>query len=1030
MLNPNPQNLQPLLKLKILSLVTLLVFFQIISALATPRFDAFRGVITGKVINDRGEPLSGVTVHLGGTNTTVISGADGSFSIRIPGNSGKLTFSYVGMQTQEVSVSDNGNNVEVRLIAIESSLDDVVVVGYGTQKKVNLTGSVGSVSGKELVKRPTPNVQNLLQGRVAGLDVVQSTGQPGRDNASILVRGQGSFGASSAPLILVDGVIGTINNLSAEDIADVSVLKDAASAAIYGARAANGVILITTKKGKKGQNTVEYSTNVASSQATILPELIYNSVQYMELRNKAAIRFGQPAFYTDEQINWYRNPTNKEQYPNFNWMDYSFRKAPSVNHHLGFSGGSDKTSFNVSLNYFQQDGILQKNDYKRYNGLIDFSSQVHERVNIGVNVNFSYQNIIQPWLTNDDLVLIVYHSAPTYGPYLPDGSGRVTSAAFPGESAGQRSLSAVIENGAQTTRAYNVNTQAYANVDLMRGLQLQVKGAFTFYTEDYRNHQFGVPSYYFIPNTNGQYIQYDNGAPGFLGVNQTMSQSITKTFYSTLNYTTKIARNHNIKGLLGYEQQDNRSPFLSGSRRNFPNNTLVELNAAAAAGQTTGGNTTEWALQSFFGRVNYDFKGKYLLEANSRYDGSSRVHQDNRWGLFSAVSAGWRLSEEEFMKATLPAITNLKLRASLGTLGNQEIGNYPYQDILDITAYPFGGNLNSGAGISRLRDRNLRWETTKVTDFGMDIDIKNGLIGATVDWYNKQTSGILTQRQDVPASVGLSAPITNAGSMENKGWELELRHQKSIGSFNYSVYGIYSAFRNKVTKVLAPNKGIFEVGLPYNSIYTYEWIGIFQSQDEINKSPKQPSSGNLKPGDLKIADRDGNGIVGPEDRISISPFPSYTYSFGLNANWKGFTFSTFFQGIEGRKLLVNGWGIDPYFQGAPPPAKFLNAWTETNPSTTVPAVYLNGYPGVSGYQSTYYLMDASYLRLKNVYLSYRLPKNLIGKIRSKEMTVYVSGDNLLTFTNYEGADPERAGGGRYAQFPQLKVFTAGLNIKF
>ncbi len=753
-----------------------LLFFLLLTfpAAAVPHFNP-ESVITGKVSNERGDPLSGVTIQVRGAKTSTISNADGSFSINVPGNSRTLIFSYVGMQKQEVSVSENNSNVLVQLIALESSLEDVVVVGYGTQKKVNLTGSVGSVTGKELAKRPAPNVQNLLQGRVAGLDVVQSTGQPGRDNASILVRGQGSFGASSAPLILVDGVIGTINNLSAEDIADVSVLKDAASASIYGARAANGVILITTKKGRKGQNTVEYSANTGVSQATILPDLIYNSVQYMEMRNQAAIRFGQPAFYTAEQIDWYRNPTDKEQYPNFNWMDYSFKKAGSVNHHLGFSGGSEKTNFNLSLNYLQQDGILEKNDYKRYNGLFDFSTQVHDRVTIGANVNFSYQEIIQPWLTNDDLVLIVYHSAPTYGPYLPDGSGRVTSAAFPGESAGQRSLSAVINNGAQTTKAYNVNTQAYANVDILKGLQWQVKGAFTFYNEDYRNHQFGVPSYYFHPDANGEYIQYDNGAPGFLGVNQTMSQSLTKTFYSTLNYATEIATNHNLKALLGYEQQNNRSPFLSGSRRNFPNNSLIELNAGAASGQTTGGNMTEWALQSYFGRINYDFNGKYLLEANARYDGTSRVHPDNRWGLFSAVSAGWRISQEQFMKSALPAVTNLKLRASLGTLGNQEIGNYPYQDILDITAYPFAGNLNSGAGISRLRDRNLKWETTKVTDFGLDFDIKNGLFGATVDWYNKQTTGILTQRQDVPASVGLSAPITNAGSMQNKGWEFELR---------------------------------------------------------------------------------------------------------------------------------------------------------------------------------------------------------------------------------------------------------------
>ncbi len=986
--------------------------------------------IKGRVTDEEGKPLEGVSITVKGTAIAATTDADGNFTINVPGSSSSiLTFSYVGMLSKDVTTGSNAA-LRVILTTVAADQEEVVVVGYGTQKRINLTGAVGSVTGKELVKRPAPNLQNLLQGRVAGLDIVQSTGQPGRDNASILIRGQGSFGASSAPLILVDGVIASINNLSAEDVADVSVLKDAASAAIYGARAANGVILITTKKGRRGQNMLEYSASAGTSSATKLPDLIYNSVKYMELRNQASIRFGQPAFYTQQQIDAYRNATDKVKFPDFNWMEYAFNNATTLNHHLGFSGGTEKSTFNVSFNYMKQDGILAQNDYKRYNALIDFSAKVHDRVTIGTNVNLSYQDILEPWLVNDDLVLIVYHSAPTYGPYLPDGSGRFTSAAYPGESAGQRNFATVVNNGGQMTKNYNVNAQAYANVDILKGLQWQVKGAFSFYNQDFRNHQFGIPSYYYQPNANGEYILYDNSAPGFLGVNQQFSQSITKTFYSTLTYDKQIATNHGLKVLAGYEQQSNRSPYLSGSRRNFPNNTLIELNAGSATGQTTGGNTTEWAIQSLFGRLNYNYKGKYLLEANARYDGTSRVIADNRWGLFSAVSAGWRLSEEKFIKTALPSVNNLKLRASVGTLGNQEIGNYPYQDILNLTNYAFGTTLASGATLNRLTDKQLQWETTKITDVGIDIDMMKGLFGATVDFYNKETSDILTLRQDVPASVGLTAPTTNAGSMQNRGWELELRHQNAIGEFTYGANVVFASYKNKVTKVLAPNKGVFEVGLPYNSIYTYEWIGIFQSQEEIAKSPKQPNSGNLKPGDLKIKDQDGNGTVGPEDRISINPFPKYTYSFGVNAGWKGFTLTAFFQGVEGRKFIVNGWGIDPYFQGAPPPSKFLNAWTEQNHSNTVPAVYLNGYAGVSGYESTYYLRDASYLRLKNLYLSYIIPKKITDKIRSKGLTLYVSADNLLTFTKYEGADPERAAGGRFAQFPQVKIITGGLNIKF
>jgi hypothetical protein len=324
----------------------------------------------------------------------------------------------------------------------------------------------------------------------------------------------------------------------------------------------------------------------------------------------------------------------------------------------------------------------------------------------------------------------------------------------------------------------------------------------------------------------------------------------------------------------------------------------------------------------------------------------------------------------------------------------------------------------------------LKWEKTSMLDFGLDIDIFKGLFGATIDWYKRNTTDILSQRADLPNSVGLAAPIVNAGAMENKGFEVELRHRKRFGDFNYGASVLFHRYRNKVTKILAPTLGTIEIGQPYNNFFIYEWIGVFQSQEEINTSPKQPNSGTLKPGDLKIRDLDGNGTVGPEDRIRISRFPNYNYSFNLNAGWKGFNISAFFQGVQGINTQVSGWGYEPFQQGSAPPVKFLNAWSPTNPSNTVPATYLTGYAGVSGYSSTYFIQDASYLRLKNLYFSYTLNEQMLNKIKSKGLTVYLSGDNLITWTKYEGNDPERAGSGRFAQFPQLKIYTAGLSIKF
>jgi len=994
-----------------------------------------QSLIKGQVLDANNHPLPGVSVTNTGVklNNKTVTNKQGQFSV--PGEKGNiLEISIVGYISQKVTVQ----NTDVNVVLQESNtnLDEIVVVGYGTQKKINLSGSVSSVSGKTITERPVPNIQNLLQGRIAGLDVVQPSGEPGRDNASFNLRGLGSTGASPSPLVLIDGILGSMNNLSPQDIESVTVLKDAASASIYGARAANGVILITTKKGRAGTNAIEYNGSWSLSYATKKPDLITNSVTYMEMYNQARLRSKQLPQYTEAQIDLYRNNPNSEQYPNFNWIDYVLGKGPMQNHNLNFSGGSEKTTYNLSLNYLDQNSVTKGYNYDRYNALLDFSTQAHKRVKIGANVNFSYQDAKAPWLTSSDLLLLAYAAAPTYKPFLPDGSGRVTNKDFVNVIGGNRSVEEVYNTGSQYTQNYNVNAQVYADVNLMKGLNWLSKAAVTFFNQDYKNRQFKSPSFAYQPDVNGEYEQVSTGNPTYSGLRQSSVRNLTKTFYTTLNYNTVLAEDHNLSALAGYEQQNNRSTNLNGNRYDFPNNTIMELNGSSPLNQELSGGAFEWALQSIFGRINYDYKGKYFLEGNIRYDGTSRVDPTYRWGLFGGGSAAWKISEERFIKDKVSWLDNLKLRASYGALGNQEIvtngspNYYPYQDILTPTSYPFSSTLSSGLFLTRLTEKNLRWEQTAITDFGLDVDLFKGLFGATVDWYYKNTTDILAQRTDLPSNVGVSAPVVNAGAMTNKGIEIELRHQNRVGEFTYGANFLFHSYRNKVTKVLAETLGTFEVGQPYNNYFIYDWVGVFQNQEEINNSAKQPNSGVLKPGDLKIRDVDGNGSVGPEDRIRISRFPSYNYSFGLNAGWKGFNVSAFFQGVQGQKVLVNGWGYDPFTQGSAPPAKFLNAWSPTNPSNTIPAVYLQGYPGVAGYNSTYFIQDASYLRLKNLYLSYNFPERITKKIGATGLTLYVSGDNLITWTKYEGNDPERAGSGNFAQYPQLRIYTAGLKVKF
>jgi len=958
------------------------------------------------------------------------------------------------MENQEVAIAGR-TVVPVHLKTLANTLNDVVVIGYGTARKANLTGSVSTVSGSVLTQRPVPNVSNLLEGRVAGLQATQSSAEPGRDNAALLIRGRATFGGSTAPLVLIDGVAGSISNLSPDDIENITVLKDAASAAIYGARSANGVILITTKKGRKGQTTLSYRVNVARYTPTALPDLITNSAEYMEMYNMAAARSGVAFRYAPAEIEKYRNPTNPEQYPSFDYIDYYFRPGNATNHNLSISGGGDRSTFNVSLSYLGQEAMLPGYDFKRYNALLNYTSQVTKGITVGTSMNLTYKNRQEPPFTSENLALTVYAAGPLYGPFLPDGSGRIVSRAYQAEGR-NRNPQEDYAMGWQNTKEYNINAQAYVDIKLFKGLTWSSKVAINYTDEYYKMYQHPYSAYLLQEKdpATGDYVTGPTAffGPDYLGVTDQYSKTINPTVYSVLNYETKIASDHNIKALLGYEQLSNKFQTLRGRRLNGVSTALTEL-----AGYTNTGeqiNATyprlpglsspyEWALQSVFGRLNYDYKGKYLLEANARYDGTSRVSPEYRWGFFPSVSAGWLASREDFL-SDVNWIGNLKLRASYGTLGNQEIGNYPYQNVLTVSgvSYPFGNTTaTSAAVLNSYKDQSLRWESTRTMDYGIDFDLRKNLLGITFDWYRKTTFDILAA-QPIPASLGLTAPTFNNGKMQAQGIELELRHQNKIGQFTYGLNAQISTAKNKVLDIKVPSLGtsINQVGLPYGSHYLYIWDGIFQVEDTITgaKIPKHVLNPNPKPGDLKMKDVSGpngvpDGIVDANDRVVVNgAYPDYIYSFGFNASYKGFTLTAFFQGVEGLKNRVTGWGVDPFHQGSAPAEKWRNAWTPQNRSNTLPGIYVQGYAGVNNYTgSTFYLMDASYLRLKNVVLSYTFDNALISRIKAKDLTIYLSADNLVTFTKYEGSDPERSSTtGNYAQYPQARIFNAGLNIKF
>lgn len=1039
-INAEEQNIETVLKSLFAGTDVIYVVKDRVIVLTTPEVSQAESqqagkTISGKVTDSSGASLPGVSVVVKGTTTGIITDSEGNYSLsNIPENS-TLQFSFIGMEPQEITI---GTLTQINVTMAESvtGIDEVVVIGYGIQKRVNLTGSVSTVSSNSLANRPTTNATNLLQGMVSGLRVMIPTAQPGKDDASFEVRGLGSFGASSQPLVLIDGLVGSLSNLAPNDIESVTVLKDAASASIYGAKAANGVILVTTKQAAKGFS-IEYQLDMGVHNATRLPKVITNSAEYMEMYNSARARNGQVPLYPQKDIDAYKYATDLEEYPNFDWIDYYFNPAKSINHYLSFSNKSDKSSYKFSLNYLDQDGIIPKIGQKKYNAQLNFTNQLSKAIKIGTNISAVFKDIQEPSnFRADDAIRYIYGFGPMYKPFLPDGSGRKTSWAYPYEL--HNTEAPVAFNGEGLTKNYALNAQVFMDIQLLKGLVWTVKSGINYSDNMKKNHSYKTQENYYYHKQPGQ-TDYTLTSTvvgyGAMGVTDNYNKSILPSMYSVLNYETKIGKDHNFTALLGLEKQTYKYSYLEGNKKTFPTNDLMELDAGASDGQTVKGSAYEWALMSYFGRIGYNFKGKYIIEANARYDGTSRVAEANRWGLFPSVSAGWRISEEKLIKDKFSWIDNLKLRASYGVLGNQEIGNYPYQDILAVTSYPSGGSLEQGVGVTRLADKNLRWESTKMLDFGLDMDIKNGLFGMTLDWYKKNTFDILA-KLPVPLSIGLLGPTTNDGELQNIGWDIELRHRKQIGEFTYNVNFILSTYKNKLLSIVAPTKGSREVGLPYDCYYLYEMEGIFQSQADIDASANHIFY-KPKPGDIKIKDQNGDKVINPDDRISISPFPDFTYSFGLNISWRRFSLSTFFQGVEGQRTRIFAWGYDPFVEGSPPSIRFRDAWSPTNPSNTEPGVYIGGgsftggYPGNNAYPSTYHLPDASYLRLKNVNLSYSLPKQIIDKIKLRDLTVFVSGDNLLTFTKFPEIDPEIAtSSSRASRYPMVRILNAGVKIKF
>jgi len=979
--------------------------------------------ITGTIKDENNNPLPGVNIQVEGTTIGTISNANGSYTITIPNENVVLVFSFIGYNTQKIPAV-NKTTLEVIMMPSTSSLDEVVVIGYGTQKKVNLTGSVTAVNSANIEKLSVTQTSQLLAGIASGVTVLQSSGQPGKDGVSIRVRGIGTFsGAGNNPLVLVDGLSSSLDNVNINDIASISVLKDAASASIYGTRGANGVILVETKKGKEGEFRISYQGNIGIQRPTEIPQLV-DSWVYAEMYNEALTNAGGSPQYSAEEIAKFKSGVDPDYYPNINHYKDLISSGSGIqtDHYLSFTGGSARNSYLFSVGYLDQAGLVAETYYKRYNVLLNIDSKIRDNLKLNVKLSGLKSKNNEPTAVDknpsqglEGLINYSIKIPSTYAGKMSNGYyGNQTGFTIEGWMDSESFIS-------------STDLGAVANLtldwEIIKSLTLTGKAGYDYSTDDYK---------FFRPVL--VVDQFITQAPSDLTVRNSNNSLLTLQSY--LNYNLAINQ-HNVQFLAGYSQESNRYDYVQAFRDNFPNNALYEISAGAASNQQTAGSASEWALRSFFGRINYDFKGKYLFEANARYDGSSRFAKHNRYGLFPSTSFGWRLSEETFFN--VPFISDLKIRGSWGELGNQNIGNYPYQQLLTLGLNaPFGvtEKLFSGAAATTVPNIDITWESTRVADLGFDLALWNNKLSFTFDYFDKLTSGIL---YNITASrvLGLTPSVVNAGVVTNKGIDLSALHQNTIGDFTYSFSGNFSFVKNRVKELANVerdiNSGLF-VGESLQSIYGYIAEGLFVDQDDVNNSPTQPRT--AKPGDIKFKDISGpqgtpDGKVDADyDRTIIgNTFPKYTFGGNINAQYKGFDILIQMNGVAGFQQMIGGYEGNAFHHGSSIQQWMVdNRWTKENPNpnASYPRLLVLGGGEQQFYNSTYNLIDASFLRINNLQIGYKLPASVTDKLGISFLRFYLGIKNLLTFDHFrEGWDPELRTG-----YPPVRYSNIGVNINF
>ncbi|PWE00152.1 SusC/RagA family TonB-linked outer membrane protein [Marinilabilia rubra] len=1020
--------------------------------------------VTGKVTSQSdGAPIPGVSVVQQGTTNGVITDVDGNYQLTLP-EGATIVFTFIGMEPVEV-VADQ-SNIDVQMVEQVTDLDEVVVVGYGVQKKSVVTAAISSVSAEDLEKTKPSRIEDVLKGKVSGVQITQSSGQPGSDS-KVRIRGIGTIN-NSDPLYIVDGmaVDGGINYLNPADIESVEILKDAASAAIYGARAANGVVLVTTKTGKEGDATINYDFSYGW-QNPWKKRSVLNAEEYMVIMNEMELNDGRNPIYTPEEIASAGAGTD--------WQDQTFNyDAPVQNHQVSLNGGTEKVSYFLSFGYFNQEGIVGGNygrsNFERYSvrtnntyTAFDYDRDYLSSLKVGMSVGYSrvvssgvetnseYGSILGSALAFDPTVP-VYSENPdadlaAHPEAVTDEDGRVFSLPPSGFQEIANPVGMLNEPTGSEDNSDKIVANFWGELDVYNGLKFRSSYGvdLAFWGGD------GYRYPYFL-STQGK--DFDRST-----VYSNMHRGFKWQVENTLTYTNSIADRHNFTILAGQSASEYTSRHLYGDDFDLleedPSKAVIDYATANRDDERVAGGTdgvSAKTLASYFGRVDYNFDEKYLIQATVRYDGSSNFGPENKWATFPSVSVGWNVTREGFMDGRPDWFNYLKIRASWGQNGNENIGAFAYTSLMDGNQnYYFGSGdddeyLQYGSSPSRIANPEVIWEESEQIDIGFDARFLNSALTFGFDYYKKETNGMLMD-QPIPSYNGKGAPIANAGDMENTGLEFEISYKNSVGDLKYNISANASYLKNKLINIgnesgeivyesnSTAGVGDFvkgENGEVFPYFYGYKTNGIIQNEAQAAEYNAAYGESAV-PGDVRFVDTDNDGDIDPDDRTKIGKgIPDWTFGFNLGAEWRGFDLSAFFQGSLGNDMFDFSQRSDISRMNRP--AWILDRWHGEGTSNEIPRVSVDGF-GDNWVSSDLYVKDGSYIRLKTLQLGYTIPKSVLNNYIQR-FRVYVAAENLLTITDYDGFDPEIASGGfttigiDRGIYPQARTISVGANITF